>query len=97
LTQNFRERIKQGSGQPNLNTDIIKTTPIPLGELNEQRAIIKYIETKSEKINQAIAQAEKEIELIQEYRTTLISDAVTGKIDIRDTLERGAALVAGGV
>lgn len=32
----------------------------------------------------AIAQAEKEIELIQEYRITLISDAVTGKIDVQD-------------
>lgn len=46
---------------------------------------------------EAIAQAEKEIELIQEYQTTLISDAVTGKIDVRDTLEIGTTVVAGGI
>lgn len=63
----------------------------------EQERIVNYIQQESAKANQAIAQAEKEIELIQEYRTTLISDAVTGKIDVRDTLEKGAALVAGGV
>jgi type I restriction enzyme S subunit len=64
---------------------------------SEQKQIINYLDTETAKFDQAIAQAEKEIELIQEYRTTLISDAVTGKIDVRDTLERGAALVAGGV
>lgn len=69
--------------------------PVPPSE--EQREIVDYIHRESKHIDTAIAQAEKEIELIQEYRTTLISDAVTGKIDVRDTLERGAALVAGGV
>jgi type I restriction enzyme S subunit len=65
--------------------------------LKEQKEIVEYIRIKCREVKQAIAQAEKEIELIQEYRTTLISDAVTGKIDIRDTLERGVAVVAGGV
>lgn len=49
----------------------------------EQEEILKYIETECAIINQAISKAQKEIELIQEYRTTLISDAVTGKIDVR--------------
>jgi len=49
----------------------------------EQQKILNYIEIESDKIALAIAQIEKEIELIQEYRTTLISDAVTGKIDVR--------------
>lgn len=53
--------------------------------LNEQKEIVQYIKNESLMINEAIAKAEKEIELIQEYRTTLISDAVTGKIDVRET------------
>ncbi|MGD1699937.1 hypothetical protein [Dapis sp. BLCC M229] len=44
---------------------------------------MSFIEKKSEKINRAIATIEKEIKLIQEYRTTLIYETVTGKIDVR--------------
>ncbi|HNW82477.1 MAG TPA: restriction endonuclease subunit S, partial [bacterium] len=35
-------------------------------------------------IDKTIARTEREIELIQEYRTRLVSDVVTGKIDVRD-------------
>lgn len=51
--------------------------------VEEQTKIVNYIKHESSQIHLAIAQIEKEIELIQEYRTTLISDAVTGKIDVR--------------
>ncbi|MFM6457064.1 MAG: restriction endonuclease subunit S, partial [Planktothrix sp.] len=51
--------------------------------LEEQQYIVDYLKNEISKIALAIAQIEKEIELIQEYRTTLISDAVTGKIDVR--------------
>jgi len=51
----------------------------------EQDKICNFLDNETFKINQVIAQVEKEIELIQEYRTTLISDAVTGKIDVRST------------
>ncbi|HLO84183.1 MAG TPA: restriction endonuclease subunit S [Nostocaceae cyanobacterium] len=57
---------------------------VPFPPVNEQTEIVKYINQNSATIDQAIAKAEKEIELIQEYRTTLISDAVTGKIDVRE-------------
>lgn len=52
--------------------------------LNEQQHIVSYIEKETALIDQTIEKAEKEIELIQEYRTRLISDAVTGQIDVRD-------------
>jgi type I restriction enzyme S subunit len=66
-----------------LSQDLLKKLPVLLPPLSEQKAIASFIEEKLAKIDQAIAQIEKEIELIQEYRTTLISDAVTGKIDVR--------------
>ncbi|MDB9375059.1 restriction endonuclease subunit S [Nodularia sphaerocarpa] len=53
--------------------------------LSEQNNIADFINQESAKINQAITTIEKEIELIKEYRTTLISEAVTGKIDVRET------------
>ena len=51
--------------------------------MNEQKAIVVFIQRKSLEIDNAIARAERETELIQEYRTRLISDVVTGKVDVR--------------
>ena len=50
----------------------------------EQQQIVEHIEKEIEKINITIETIEKEIELVQEYRTALISEAVTGKIDVRN-------------
>jgi len=72
-----------GSTMENLNTGILERLPIPLPPIEEQKKIIEFIKKKNLQVDLAIAQIEKEIELIQEYRTTLISDAVTGKIDVR--------------
>ena len=71
------------TSQMNLSAGLIKKLKVLLPPLEEQRKIVAFLDKESVKINQAIAQIEKEIELIQEYRTTLISDAVTGKIDVR--------------
>ena len=57
-------------------------SPVPPPE--EQRRIVAFIDEESVKIERAIAIAEREIDLIGEYRTALISEAVTGKIDVRD-------------
>ncbi len=72
-----------GSTMENLNTGILERLPIPLPPIDEQKKIMEFIKNKNLQVDVAIAQIEKEIELIQEYRTTLISDAVTGKIDVR--------------
>lgn len=48
----------------------------------EQQQIVEYIESETELINQTISRAQREIELIQEYRTRLIADVVTGQVDI---------------
>nr|WP_199000916.1 restriction endonuclease subunit S [Flavobacterium sp. ASV13] len=50
----------------------------------EQQQIVSHIETETSKLNQAISTIEKEIALVQEYKTALIAEAVTGKIDVRD-------------
>lgn len=53
--------------------------------LIEQQAIVAEIEEQSKRIDAAISRIEREIELINEYRTALISEVVTGKIDVRET------------
>ena len=90
LTENLRERIKQGSGQPNLNTDIVKAIEVPVPPEEEITAIINAIEKMRQSYDELICKAESAIQLMQERRTALISAAVTGKIDVRHfTLENG--------
>lgn len=53
----------------------------------EQDAIVTYIENESNNINLLIEKFNKQIDLLQEYRTTLISEVVTGKIKVPNTIE----------
>ena len=73
-----------GGGQPNISQEIIKSLRIPLPERKEQYAIITYLDHKTTKIDQTTSKIEKQVELLKEYRTALISEVVTGKIDVRD-------------
>ena len=49
----------------------------------EQKAIVRYLETATADLSRAIATAKREIDLLNEYRTRLIADVVTGKLDVR--------------
>ena len=50
----------------------------------EQDAMVAYLETSTTDLDKAIAGARRQIELLREYRIRLISDAVTGKLDVRE-------------
>ena len=62
----------------------IKSVLVPLPPLPEQRGIVKYLNKTTTEIDYAIARAHLQIELIEEYRTRLIADVVTGKLDVRE-------------
>jgi len=72
-----------GGTKDGLSLDDVKNYPILLPPQDEQNAIVNHIEKGIAKIDQAISRAEREIELMREYRTRLISDVVTGKVDVR--------------
>lgn len=57
---------------------------LPLIPASEQEEIADYIEQETAKIDRAIPVLEKEIELLKEYHTRLISDVVTGQMDVRN-------------
>lgn len=57
---------------------------LPLIPASEQEEIADYIEQEAAKIDRAIPVLEKEIELLKKYRTRLISDVVTGQMDVRN-------------
>ena len=84
LTQRLRDEMRQGGTQPNLNTGIVRRIVCPVPPIAEQEAILKYLEHASAPLTTAIARTEREIALMQEYRTRLTADLVTGKLDVRE-------------
>jgi type I restriction enzyme S subunit len=85
-TDRLRTEMKQGGGQPNLNTDIVKNIGIALPPRDEQDAIVGYLASKNTKFDVLVTEARTAITLLQERRTALISAAVTGQIDVRSTV-----------
>ena len=57
--------------------------PIPIPPLPEQAIIVEYLDKATADIDTAVARARREIDLLREYRTRLIADVVTGKVDVR--------------
>ena len=76
-------RSAQGITRYGLTYNSIKNVIITLPPLSEQQAIANFLDDKLVKIDKCITVIEKEIKLTQEYRTSLISETVTGKIDVR--------------
>ena len=75
--------ISAGGGQPNLSQDDLKQLRIPAPPLQEQRSIAAFLDRETARIDALIEKVEKSLVLLREYRPSLISAAVTGKIDIR--------------
>jgi type I restriction enzyme S subunit len=57
---------------------------LPIPSLSEQQKILEFIKKETSTIETLISKYQKQIDLMQEYRTALISQAVTGKIDVRE-------------
>ena len=55
---------------------------------NEATAIAGYLESETAGLQTAISRLEREIELLREYRTRLVADVVTGKLDVREASAR---------
>ncbi|MBI5651476.1 MAG: restriction endonuclease subunit S [Chloroflexi bacterium] len=77
-----------GSTKGALTCQDLKRFKIPIAPLAEQNQIVEAITQEAKPIQDAIARAEREIELIREYRTRLIADVVTGKVDVRAAAEQ---------
>ncbi|MEY8860119.1 restriction endonuclease subunit S [Tenacibaculum singaporense] len=86
FTQHFESLIDSTGQQPNISSTDIGNISIPLPSKQEQISIINNIKSKEQKINNTIESFVKEIDLLKEYKTALISEVVTGKIDIREEI-----------
>jgi len=72
-----------GGGQPNISQDVIKTLKIPIPPKSEQKAIVEHLDKATARIDKTIKLIQKKIELLEEYKKSLIHHTVTGKIDVR--------------
>lgn len=82
MKQEF-DRLTMGSTHQTIYMPDIEAFRVPLPPIEEQQEIIEYarsIQQLSERLEDAIAES---IRLAKEYRTTLITAAVTGEIDVR--------------
>lgn len=70
--------------QANLNPTKYGAIQVPLPPLDEQHAIVEHLGRECRAIEEVEKASSKAITLLREYRTALISAAVTGKIDVRE-------------
>ncbi len=76
--------FSQDSAIPGLNREFAHNQYLPKPPLPEQEAIAEYLDKEITNIDTALNNTRREIELLQEYRTVLIADVVSGKVDVRD-------------
>lgn len=78
--------LKQG-----LSLEDVREAPVLLPSIEEQSAIVSWLEAETTRLDTLTAEAQRAIELLQERRTALISAVVTGQIDVRAIADRAAA------
>lgn len=80
----FQFTAKKTTNLASTNSTTLKAFPLFLPAIEEQQRLLDYIAEESSSVDGAISKSRKEIDLIREYRTRLVSDVVTGKLDVRD-------------
>ena len=67
-----------------LKMDELNKMPIVLPKIEAQERIVKFINEENQRINNLKKKKKNLIEKLKEYRASIISHAVTGKIDVRE-------------
>jgi type I restriction enzyme, S subunit len=86
-SETFQKLLWQNVGysaQPGIYLTDLSNFNLTVPSLDEQMTIVRELEIIERELVTTINKAEKQIQLLQEYRTALISEAVTGKIDVRE-------------
>lgn len=71
------------AGQKRVGTNFIEDYMMVTPPIGEQEEIIEYLNNKTDKLTKAISKIQENINLLEEYKTSLIHHVVTGKIDVR--------------
>ena len=84
LNVDFKRHYREGGAVPSINESEVGNIAIAYPSLSEQCQIANFLDRKTEQIDELITAEQRKIELLKEYRQSLISEAVTGKIDVRN-------------
>lgn len=82
------------SSMQNIGQDVLKNIWVSVPPVHEQKQIVTAIAYRTNDLTTAIDRTEREIALLREYRTRLIADVVTGKLDVREAAANLPAPVA---
>lgn len=77
-------QYSQSSAQPGLSVEKIKNLSIPIPSITEQTKIGVFVKRQKKLIASALCEIETQIAELKSYKSALITDAVTGKIDLRE-------------
>ncbi len=75
--------IREGQ---NINYQMLGRKYLPLPPLDEQQAIVAYIEEKCQKIDKLASELQSEIDYLKEYKQRLIADCVTGQVNVQNEM-----------
>ena len=77
-------QYSESAAQPGLSVERIKQLVIPVPPISEQQEIADYLDNMTSKIDATIQELKTQIEDLRQYKKSVISEAVTGKVDLRD-------------
>ena len=84
----FESTAKQTTNLASTNKTKIGQFQVLLPNVDEQQGILTALNEETRPVDTAISRLEREIELLREYRTRLVADLVTGKLDVREAATR---------
>lgn len=88
------ESMTGAAGQQRVSLDFVANFPAPMPPIEEQDEILRAVSAQLANAERAVADAERGIDLVREYRTRFISEVVTGKIDVRGRTAPEATVAA---
>lgn len=87
LSSGFTSIVNQstdGAKMPRVSSDFIKDLVFFLPPLSEQQEIADFLDEKTARIDRLIEELTKQLDELAEYKQAVITEAVTGKVDVRD-------------
>jgi type I restriction enzyme S subunit len=89
LTENFIGEViskSVGVSYPSITSTELTNIKIIVPNKKEQHQIVQFLDEKTNEIDELVSLEQKKIDLLKEYRQSLISEVITGKIDVRTNL-----------
>lgn len=76
-------RLSARTAQPGLNSEMVRNNVVGIPPISEQKAIADFMATETTRSDRLVFKIEASIAVLREFRSALISAAVTGRIDVR--------------